>query len=70
MSYLSHIELRLYENLRCDSEDPNRFRLEVTFSTRFHKNEELKQYSLGGKGFTINEIQSFINTFVEQRRKK
>lgn len=27
MSYLSHIEFRLYENLTVESENPNRFRL-------------------------------------------
>ena len=54
MSYLSHMELRLYENLTTEHEDPNRFRLEVSFSTRFHKTEELRQCNLGGKGFTIN----------------
>ena len=70
MSYLSHIQPRLYENLTAQCEDPNRFRLEVSFSTRFHKTEELKQCSLGGTGFTINEIEEFIAFFLAEKKRK
>ena len=35
MGYLSHIEFRLYENLQKEESDPNKFRLEISFSTEY-----------------------------------
>lgn len=67
MGYLSHIEFRLYENLTMESSDPNRFRLEMSFSTEYKKAKEMKEFSLGGHGFTINEVSEFIQSFVNER---
>ena len=38
LSYLSHIEFRLYENFMTPSEDPKRFRVEVTISPEYSRN--------------------------------
>jgi hypothetical protein len=35
-------------------QNPNRFRLEISFSTEYKKEKEMKEFSLGGPGFTIN----------------
>jgi hypothetical protein len=61
MSYLSHIEFRLYENMRAFETDPHRFRLEISISSEYKKNHNLKEFFLGGaEGFTIDKIQNFF----------
>ena len=66
MGYLSHIEFRLYENLNMAETDPNRFRLEISVSSEYNKLKEMKEFSLGGEGFTINRIQTFIKSLTQQ----
>jgi hypothetical protein len=39
----------------------------MSFSTKFKKSRELRQENLGGKGFTINEIQEFIESFLKTK---
>lgn len=56
MGYLSHIEFRLYENLTMDQKDAGRFRLEISLSTEYKKTKKMKEFSLGGHGFSINEV--------------
>jgi hypothetical protein len=71
MGYLSHIEFRLYENLTIEEEDPNRFRLEVSLSTEYKQNKEMKEFSLGGSnGFTVNEINDFFKVFLNKGNEK
>lgn len=71
MGYLSHIQFRLYENLTSeDNEDPNRFRLEISLSTEYKQDKEMKQFSLGGvDGFTINEINDFFQGLMVRSEK-
>ena len=64
MGYLSHIEFRLYENLTMSEDDHNRFRMQISFSTEYKKAKKMKEFSLGGRGFTINEVSEFIQSFL------
>lgn len=48
--------------------DPNRFRLEISFSTEYKKTKKMKEFSLGGHGFNINEISEFINSLLADRK--
>lgn len=42
MSYLSHIEFRLYENMVAQEDDSHRFRLEISISSEYKKTKPLK----------------------------
>ena len=55
LGYLAHIDLRLYENLASDTNDPKRFRLELTLSPQFCSStpREYRSYNFGQSGFTI-----------------
>ena len=66
IGYLSHIELRLYENLRVGQNDDHRFRLELNFSPRYQlHNPSLNQkLMIGHSGFTIEEIETFFKTVL------
>lgn len=68
LGYLSHIEFRLYENLVMNHNDPQRFRLEISFSTEYKKTKNMKEFSLGGNGFNINEISQFIESLLSERK--
>ena len=63
MSYLSHIEFRLYENLNLDEKDPKRFRVELSISPDFSKGKQIEEISFG-KGFTIDQIKNFLETIT------
>jgi hypothetical protein len=47
-----------------EDNDPNRFRLEMSFSTEYKKAKKMKEFSLGGHGLTINEVSDFIQSFL------
>jgi inositol hexakisphosphate/diphosphoinositol-pentakisphosphate kinase len=71
MGYLSHIEFRLYENLTMEDSDPNRFRLEISLSTEYKQDKEMKEFSLGGtRGYTINEINDFFQGLMTRGSEK
>lgn len=67
LGYLSHIEFRLYENLVLRPNDPQRFRLEISFSTEYKQNKKMKEFSLGGHGLNINEISQFIESLLADK---
>jgi hypothetical protein len=48
--------------------DPGRFRLEISFSTEYKKTKKMKEFSLGGHGFNINEISQFIESLLSERK--
>jgi hypothetical protein len=48
--------------------DPGRFRLEISFSTEYKKTKKMKEFSLGGNGFNINEISQFIESLLSERK--
>lgn len=64
MSYLSHIEFRMYENLALSEEDPLRFRVELSISPDFSKNQPIEEVSFG-KGFTMDQIRKFMETVLK-----
>ena len=54
LSYLSHIEFRLYEDLKATADNPNRFRLELAVSAEFDREKECEEVILGNYQFTID----------------
>ena len=70
MSYLSHIEFRLYENFEANQDDPNRFRVEISVSPNYSKNNPIREASFGKVGFTIDEIQNFLGNVVKKKENK
>jgi inositol hexakisphosphate/diphosphoinositol-pentakisphosphate kinase len=70
MSYLSHIEFRLYENLQMEPDNPNRFRVEVSIYPDFSKGCPIEEGTLGANGFTIDQIQKFITSVIKESPEK
>lgn len=66
IGYLSHIDLRLYENLRLEETNKHRFRLELNFSPRYQLyNPSLNtKLMIGHSGFTIEEVETFFKTVL------
>jgi inositol hexakisphosphate/diphosphoinositol-pentakisphosphate kinase len=77
LDYLSHIMIRLYENLNAKQEDPNRFRLEIMFSQGC-KMEKKTQHLVNdshrvpvansvvlNSQLTLDEVERFLNGLLE-----
>jgi len=77
LDFLSHIMIRLYENLNAKQEDPNRFRLEIMFSQGC-KMEKASKFSESdnhrvpvtpsvvlNSQLTLNEIEQFLNGLLK-----
>ena len=76
LDYLSHIMIRLYENLNADHEDPNRFRLEIMLSQGCNM-RETKVWETGehrvpispsivlNSQMTLSEIEQFSNGLLK-----
>ena len=75
LEFLSHIMIRLYENLNAKQEDPNRFRLEILLSqgcvmedTMTQKGEHsvpIAPSTVLSSQLTLQEVEEFLNSLVK-----